>query len=381
MVRLVKEWDPLFFEKVGARRRSTPTTCPRRRSRSRARAATASPRQFDARLNGRWSRLRDASPDAEEIVAESVRSVFGLTRRRDVRRRGARPGDEPGAEPLSARHPERLVSLAADAGAAPRDLRVREAAESHRRLAGSAPPHGAGVAAADDVCRHRAARLHHAAADRRRTRARRPCTTRRCARRGRPRTGCWRSACRSSSRSTCCRTPRRCGSSSRDRCWRCCTSGRCAPASTRRRRSTWRRWTRSSRCGGAPAHRPAHRSAVRDPQRADLAALHRGNALLRRAGVARLPGACVRTRCRPRMTPCHRRLRLARSPLHRQRLRPRVPGRRAPSSSIDYPHRVLLAVAAGGRRRHRRRAGAARPRVASGCPGSTAPSSTTSSIT
>jgi hypothetical protein len=30
-------------------------------------------------LNGRWSRLRDTSPDAEEIVAESVRSVFGLT--------------------------------------------------------------------------------------------------------------------------------------------------------------------------------------------------------------------------------------------------------------------------------------------------------------
>jgi hypothetical protein len=33
---------------------------------------------FDARLNGRWSRLRDASPEAETIVAESVRSVFGL---------------------------------------------------------------------------------------------------------------------------------------------------------------------------------------------------------------------------------------------------------------------------------------------------------------
>jgi thymidylate synthase ThyX len=33
---------------------------------------------FDARLNGRWSRLRDASSDAEAIVAESVRSVFGL---------------------------------------------------------------------------------------------------------------------------------------------------------------------------------------------------------------------------------------------------------------------------------------------------------------
>ena len=33
---------------------------------------------FDARLNGRWSRLRDSSRDAEAIVADAVRSVFGL---------------------------------------------------------------------------------------------------------------------------------------------------------------------------------------------------------------------------------------------------------------------------------------------------------------
>jgi hypothetical protein len=36
-------------------------------------------KEFDARLNGRWSRLRDTSPDAEEIVADSVRSIFGLS--------------------------------------------------------------------------------------------------------------------------------------------------------------------------------------------------------------------------------------------------------------------------------------------------------------
>ena len=40
--------------------------------------------------------------------------------------------------------------------------------------------------------------------------------------------------------------------------------------------------------GRAPAHRPPHRAAVRHPQRAHLAALHRGHALLRRAGVERL---------------------------------------------------------------------------------------------
>jgi len=33
---------------------------------------------FDERLNGRWSRLRDSSSQAEAIVAEAVRSVFGL---------------------------------------------------------------------------------------------------------------------------------------------------------------------------------------------------------------------------------------------------------------------------------------------------------------
>jgi thymidylate synthase ThyX len=78
MVRQVKEWDPLFFEKVGAGiiepADVTEASFPKPRGGGDAYAA-----QFDARLNGRWSRLRDASPDAEEIVAESVRSVFGLT--------------------------------------------------------------------------------------------------------------------------------------------------------------------------------------------------------------------------------------------------------------------------------------------------------------
>jgi len=78
MVRLVKTWDPHFFDKVG------PGPIP---SEDVPEVALPKPRQggdryaaaFDARMGGRWSRLRDASPDAEEIVAESVRSVFGLT--------------------------------------------------------------------------------------------------------------------------------------------------------------------------------------------------------------------------------------------------------------------------------------------------------------
>ena len=78
MVRLVKEWDPFFFEKVGlgpidgddVPEGRFPSPCG-----NGDRYAAA----FDARLNGRWSRLRDASPEAEEIIADSVRSVFGLT--------------------------------------------------------------------------------------------------------------------------------------------------------------------------------------------------------------------------------------------------------------------------------------------------------------
>ncbi len=77
MVRLVREWDPLFFEKVGLAPIATdalPETSFPRPSAGADRFAAA----FDARLGGRWSRLRDTSPDAEEIVAEAVRSVFSL---------------------------------------------------------------------------------------------------------------------------------------------------------------------------------------------------------------------------------------------------------------------------------------------------------------
>jgi thymidylate synthase ThyX len=78
MVRLVKEWDPNFFEKVGLgpieAEQLPETRFPKPRV-TGDRYASA----FDARLNGRWSRLVDASPHAESVVAESVRSIFGLT--------------------------------------------------------------------------------------------------------------------------------------------------------------------------------------------------------------------------------------------------------------------------------------------------------------
>jgi thymidylate synthase ThyX len=77
MVRLVREFDPLFFEKVGLgpieADQIPETSFPRPRGNGDRFAAA-----FDARLNGRWSRLRDMPGDAEQVIAESVRSVFGL---------------------------------------------------------------------------------------------------------------------------------------------------------------------------------------------------------------------------------------------------------------------------------------------------------------
>ena len=77
MVRLVKAWDPNFFEKVGLapipEDEVEEASFPAPRSGGDCFAA-----EFDARLNGRWSRLRSAPAEAESIVAESVRSVFGL---------------------------------------------------------------------------------------------------------------------------------------------------------------------------------------------------------------------------------------------------------------------------------------------------------------
>jgi thymidylate synthase ThyX len=78
MVRLVSEWDPNFFEKIGLGP-IEPDALPETRFPKAQQSGDRYAAAFDARLAGRWSRLRDASLDAEGVVAESVRSVFGLT--------------------------------------------------------------------------------------------------------------------------------------------------------------------------------------------------------------------------------------------------------------------------------------------------------------
>ena len=78
MVDLVKEVDPMFFEKVGfdtLERDSLPEMAfPTPRSSGDAFAA-----EFDRRLGSRVSRLRDWSAGAERVVADAVRATFGLT--------------------------------------------------------------------------------------------------------------------------------------------------------------------------------------------------------------------------------------------------------------------------------------------------------------
>ncbi len=78
MVDLVKEVDPLFFEKIGfssfERDQLPEMTFPQTRAGGDAFAA-----EFDRRLGNRVSRLRDWSAGAERVVADAVRATFGLT--------------------------------------------------------------------------------------------------------------------------------------------------------------------------------------------------------------------------------------------------------------------------------------------------------------
>ena len=78
MVDLVKEVDPMFFEKIGfdtfAREALPEMHFPHPTASSDAFAA-----EFDRRLGGRVSRLRDWSAGAERVVADAVRATFGLT--------------------------------------------------------------------------------------------------------------------------------------------------------------------------------------------------------------------------------------------------------------------------------------------------------------
>jgi thymidylate synthase ThyX len=78
MVDLVREIDPHFFEKVGCDELSQEELAESAFPRPRT-DGDAFVRDFDARLDGRVSKLVDSSPRAPEVIAEAVRTTFGLT--------------------------------------------------------------------------------------------------------------------------------------------------------------------------------------------------------------------------------------------------------------------------------------------------------------
>src|SRR5215204_7823603 len=78
MVDLVREIDPLFFEKVGCEELAASELPESGFPRPRG-DGDAFVREFDRRLDGRVSRLIDSSPDAPRVIAEAVRVTFGLT--------------------------------------------------------------------------------------------------------------------------------------------------------------------------------------------------------------------------------------------------------------------------------------------------------------
>ncbi|HXE80386.1 MAG TPA: FAD-dependent thymidylate synthase [Vicinamibacterales bacterium] len=78
MVELVREVDPLFFDKVGAAELRSDELPEIRFPRPRE-AADAFVEAFDRRLGGRVSLLIDWSDRAEEVVADAVRATFGLS--------------------------------------------------------------------------------------------------------------------------------------------------------------------------------------------------------------------------------------------------------------------------------------------------------------
>lgn len=78
MVDLVKEMDPQFFEKVGLDTLDA-AALPEMDIPRPHQSGDDFAREFDRRLGGRVSRLRDWSAGAERVVADSVRATFGLT--------------------------------------------------------------------------------------------------------------------------------------------------------------------------------------------------------------------------------------------------------------------------------------------------------------
>jgi thymidylate synthase ThyX len=157
MVDLVKEVDPMFFEKIGldtfARDAMPELQFPNTRASGDAFAA-----EFDRRLQGRVSRLRDWSAGAERVVADAVRATFGIT---TVEMDDAEAIDR---VMNPARNPYRVDML--DVAYHSPMMRTLNHANYvfEKKLSHTADSQDHRVAAHDDAGRHDPARLHYASA-------------------------------------------------------------------------------------------------------------------------------------------------------------------------------------------------------------------------
>jgi hypothetical protein len=79
MVRLAREHDPAFFERVGETPFEGDQIVESRWPRSAAAAATTAA-EIDARLGSRVSLLVDHTANAESVTADAMRAVLGIGR-------------------------------------------------------------------------------------------------------------------------------------------------------------------------------------------------------------------------------------------------------------------------------------------------------------
>src|SRR6266568_370283 len=163
MVAHVKEIDAQFFDRFGTEpleelpewKNSQPSSS----------AGESFAREFDAKLNGKTSRLVDYSPNATRVMAESYRAVAGLSSSQcsDAE---ALPPSQPRAQSLPPRNPQRRRPRPHDARPSTRQLHLREKNQPHRRQPRPAPSHGPRLAPSAHPRRHPRAGLHHPRAPR-----------------------------------------------------------------------------------------------------------------------------------------------------------------------------------------------------------------------
>ena len=104
MVALARQVDPQFFDRFGtAPLEELPEWKDFTPTKSNTSAETFV-REFDARLNGRTSRLVDYSANAPRVMAEAYRAVVGLPESGCSDDRGHRPPAQPRSQPLSPRN-------------------------------------------------------------------------------------------------------------------------------------------------------------------------------------------------------------------------------------------------------------------------------------